>query len=208
MKHINHSLPDFIAGALTEAEQATVKEHLADCPTCTAEYEKLQQTFAFLKQSHVVVPDPTYFPNLLPSIRQRQNKKAFFWRLIWKNTTRLALPSSAVALIVIFIILLSSSGNTSVDSSGIRAVMTNLQNDELNDIAVEQDKTALVGDNHELASTIVDEHLTQNHVMKEALLSDAGTEILNDIELGKTLNEFDSDQLDKLLARLGERDNL
>ena len=208
MKHVNQLLPDFITGTLSEVEQADVIKHLARCSVCAAEYDEMRQTFSLLKESSIVEPNRTYFPNLLPSIRQRQNEKVFFWHLLGGKTTRLMLPLSAVAMLVILFIFTLPRENNFVEPSALRAVITNMQSEEVNDVAVEQDKTALVEDTHELASTIVDEHLTKNHVMKEALRSDAGTEIINDVELEKTVDEFDGDQIDQLLAQLGERKNL
>lgn len=208
MKHVNQSLPDFITGTLSTVEQAKVKEHLANCPTCSEEYEELQQTFALLQCGHVQKPDRSYFVNLLTTIHHRQDQKRLFWHFLFGKTTRLVFPLSAVTIMLVLFLLLPFHQNNSIDSSGLRNVITNLQNEELNDLAVEQDKTALVSDNHELTTAIVAEHLTKNRIIKEALLSDAGTDILTNTEVEKTVQEFDNDQIDKLLAQLGERNNL
>ncbi len=208
MKHVNQLLPDYITGALSDLERRNVKSHLTNCPTCAADYEELQQTFALLKQSHVAEPDRFYFTNLLPMIRQRQNQHIPFWQSLWGKTTRLVLPLSATVVIMLFILLLPTRTNNSTDSSGLHALLNNTPNDEITDVAVEQDKTSLVAENHEFTSAIVDVHLNKDHLIKEALLSDSETEILSNTELEKAVDEFDSDQVNHLLAQLGERKNL
>jgi hypothetical protein len=208
MKHVNQLLPDFITGTLSHLEQTKVNEHLANCPTCSEEYEEMQQTFSFLQRGHVQEPDRAYFTNLLTTIHHRQDQKKLFWHFLFGKTTRLMLPLSATAILLILFILLPSHQGDSSGPSGLKNVITNMQSEELTDLAVEQDKTSLVADNHELASTIVDEHLNKDYVMKDALRNDTGTETLTNMELEKTVEEFDNDQVDQLLAQLGERKNL
>jgi hypothetical protein len=208
MKHVNQLLPDFIEGTLSEVDHASVKEHLVNCTVCFSEYEELQRIFVLLKQGYIPEPDRSYFTNLLPRLRQRQNEKFLFWRLVRGKTMRLVLPLSAMAMMVLMLVLLPFRMNNADDSTGLRNLICNMPNDELSDVAVEQDKTSLVAESHELASAIVSEHLNKDHIIKEALLNDAGTEILSNTELEKVVEEFDSDQVDHLLAQLGERKSL
>jgi hypothetical protein len=208
MKHVNQLLPDFIKGTVSEDDHANVKEHLVNCAVCLSEYKELQQTVVLLQQGYIPEPDRSYFTNLLPRLRQRQKEKSLFWRLIQGKTMRLALPLSAMAMMGLTLFLLPFRMNIADDSMGLRNLIGNMPNDELSDVAVEQDKTSLVAESHEFASAIVSEHLYKDHVIKEALLSDAGTEILSNTELEKVVEEFDTNQVDHLLAQLVERKSL
>jgi len=208
MKHVNQLLPDYFTGTLSELETRTVKEHLAKCPICAADFEEVQNTFQLLKQRPLPEPDRAYFVNLLPMIRRRQERHGMVGRFFSGRTMRLVLPLSAAAVMMMFALLLPSRINSSRDASGLHALLRNMPNDELADVAVEQDKTALVAENHEFTSAIVDEHLAKDRLMKEALLADSETEPLSNTELEKTIDEFDNDQVDHLLVHLRERKSL
>lgn len=207
--HVVFLLPDYCSGKSGIEEQKQIQDHLLVCPACMSEFLELQKTIGILAQHSFTVPKQSYFQTIVPGLQERLELERTSHRRQWMQGVQRALPISAVAVAAIILLQWPAATGPAGNHTDLRNVVSTLQGDEIAELAVEQDKIAMTAaQTHEFTSAIVDVNLNDNHIIKEALSGDNGAEILSDAEIQKTVQEMDTEQVDKVLARLEERKDL
>jgi anti-sigma-K factor RskA len=104
--HVTDLLPAFVLDILTDEETNQVVVHLAECPTCQAEFSRMQLVADDLPLALVqTAPPPAVKDKLMRTIRSRQEKPiaaiqpTFFQKLT--NLLRVRLPALGLALIAV-----------------------------------------------------------------------------------------------------------
>src|SRR5918996_6345302 len=99
MPHLEIELSAYISDELNEFERKRVEEHLASCPQCMEQLQRLQKLDVLLKQEELE-PSPDFVDNVLWRVDQERKVLSFRFR---KGIAFFV----AVAILVFFAFLIS-----------------------------------------------------------------------------------------------------
>jgi hypothetical protein len=103
-RHIRILLPDYVTGRLSTIEREQVEWHLRACERCREDESLLRTGIGASRMDAPGAPE-TYFPNLLPRIRDRIAARGTSLPHLLPMLVRLLLPLTASAAVVLILIL-------------------------------------------------------------------------------------------------------
>lgn len=154
----------FDEGAL-EGLPVQMMSHIESCPKCRKDLEALIRLQRGLDELQTPEPDPDYWNNFLPKLRQRMEKRPFSVRT--KDTAWV--PALGMAILFAVVLLTSPARITpptwyvSQSQAELEWNQTGLRDDGLT--AQEWKKLSLISDEHKLLSSFVDS--TEVHLIEQ-----------------------------------------
>ncbi len=173
-EHVEILLPDYLQGRLTSGLAAVVEEHLQSCAACRSEAEFLRQTFASLDEPAQKEVPGTYFPSILPRVRQQLDRKK---RWVWMNhpaVNKILLPLGVAAVLFVVLWRVPGSWWVSGNENSLQNVLTTASADEIADALQESATSQDAGPVNTaiLARVLSDDRLVRRQIVSEALNSE------------------------------------
>lgn len=185
-------LPDFVQGNSPAEEKYFVEQHLAECPLCVDEVARMNTLMTSLKQISRPAPSQAYWGTILPRIHLGIQRKPFASYPQW--VVRYLAPAAAFVLLVV--VLSSNVPHERFHDADLTAVVGDLSEDELLQIA---DQTAL---NNDVASVSPPEvsfaSAEDIDVLKQLLVSEDHAALYAEVvadESGEILSDQEEAQL-------------
>lgn len=135
---IQHMIPDFISGGLSEEEKTLVENAMSESAELKQFYDEMKDTFNFVSSVKFTEPVPQYWNSLLPRIHEKiesREAKGFSWdkaSAIWK----VLVPIAAVILIALVYYIVKPSNTQLTEDRKIE----NIKNDSSRDNNVKEEK--------------------------------------------------------------------
>jgi anti-sigma factor RsiW len=107
MRHVADELTALLDGALAPREAARVEAHLAECPACRAERDRLARALALLRELPASpAPSPTFearFYARLAAERSAEESPGVFQRLAWRLVAPALAGAAATAGVFLYV---------------------------------------------------------------------------------------------------------
>jgi hypothetical protein len=211
-KHIEHDLPEYLAGTLSDWERFAVEEHLKGCSSCKSQREELQQTLEMLGGHKAPrVPDG-YFSAILPRVRARlegEESRSFYTHPL---LTRLALPLGAAALVLLISLSVPFPAiETGSGANSLQAEIHGTTTDELVDVVFDMMQSQPLSsptDEAETSSLVGLDLLRSEHLLANVDEASIAEDLMLNQSMLQELERLDHADLEILVQRLGERTTL
>ncbi len=99
---LEHLLPLYAEGALSEEEKRTVEKHLADCAPCRREFAYLSKAGELVKELPQVEEPPWFQQQIMAGVRKEADRKSSVRK--WFYPLRFKIPVQIMATIVIAVL--------------------------------------------------------------------------------------------------------
>jgi hypothetical protein len=200
-KEIKYYFPDILDNSLTPEIMDQVNKHLGECEVCRNTMEELRELLLRRSGISPTTPPQAYWGTILPGIHERIDKKASGILPEW--ITRLALPLTAVAVLVIFI-LTNYPSRLNSDSQELRTILYQLPAEELQQI----DQNESVNATLETSNALMEKPEvgeTDKEVLKQILLEEDHAGLYSDADSDVSTVPIDDQDTDQLLSMLEQQ---
>ncbi|MRR18534.1 MAG: DUF2275 domain-containing protein, partial [Deltaproteobacteria bacterium] len=113
-RDIEHLLPLYPEGILTDAEKRAVDEHLADCTACRKELAYLQKAGQLVDRLSPVEPPPWFEQRIMSRVRGEADKKSAARKWFYPLRFRIPLQIAATLVIAVLAVYIYRSGDEQV----------------------------------------------------------------------------------------------
>lgn len=157
-RHVDKLLPAFLLGELAEAEVASVHEHLAQCPSCRHEAQRLEKLLTYTNRIEDVSVDEqtcqTAGRQVLLAVQNKTKAPsrpgldtdgALLWRMIMRSP-RTKLTTAAAAAVVVMLLLIVPFGTSGVTFAEVIQPILNAQTVIMDTIVGEDEDGPIIHD--------------------------------------------------------------
>ncbi|MHB9024935.1 MAG: zf-HC2 domain-containing protein [Armatimonadota bacterium] len=102
---IRNQFPAYQDGELDARRQALVREHLAACPACRCEFDRLRQTACALRAWETPAVDPGLSSALMERLAAREARRLPWWHILATGWGRVAVPVGAFAVLAVAVLI-------------------------------------------------------------------------------------------------------
>lgn len=113
-RDIEHLLPLYPEGILTDAEKRVVEEHLADCAACRKELAYLQKAGQLVDRLSPVEPPPWFEQKIMSRVRKEAEEKNSTQKWFYPLRFRIPLQIAATIVIAVLAVYIYRSGDEQV----------------------------------------------------------------------------------------------
>ncbi|MRR17072.1 MAG: DUF2275 domain-containing protein [Deltaproteobacteria bacterium] len=113
-RDIEHLLPLYPEGILTDAEKRAVEEHLADCAACRKELAYLQKAGQLVHRLSPVESPPWLEQKIMSGVRREADKKSASRKWFYPLRFRIPLQIAATIVIAVLAVYIYRSGDEQV----------------------------------------------------------------------------------------------
>lgn len=202
--HIEHLLPDYLAGKLTDDEKIAVDWHLRVCEACRSTNESLAVIFAATRiPSHS--PGSAYFSTILPRVRTRMEQGGHRRRFFGPVMSRLVLPLAATALVLLSLVTLSTNDNGDVFGGTLKPLIAELGPDDVSDVLNGLDSVPLIADERLVTETVLEQRLNNAGLVPQSVVREALAEQNADLEVDDLTSVLEDNDWKDVLTKLDKR---
>jgi hypothetical protein len=209
IEHVEHLLPEYLDGSLTEDLRPGVEAHVKQCALCTSELAALRRTMEALGNHQPSPPASGYFSTVLPRVRERLDQRGasrLFGSPLW---LRLALPAAAAAIVLFILLSLPFPAvETESAQNPLQAVVHGTATDELVDVVFDmvplQPLTTPTVEN-ETSALLGARVLRSDHLLASADIDSIVPDLIVDERMPEGLDSLNDEELEALVQHLGER---
>lgn len=144
-KQVQHLLPDYVRGELSDEEMSLVAQHLHECKDCPKELASLQQLYNRLDAMEIEEPREEYWQTFVPRVHERIEARSK--RRVPGWVPRFAYGLAAIAAVIVALeVLLPRNGQVepqmAVTQNDLRLLLEEMSDGEFQQIPTEDVWTA------------------------------------------------------------------
>jgi hypothetical protein len=207
IEHVSFLLPDFIRGSLGRDETARVETHLRLCTVCRSELEELTNAFASIADHPRGDVPKSYFPSILPRIRERLDQRRSTPWIQHPLVSRIVLPLGAVIIVAALVWQIPAYRLSAGNQNQLSAVVDSATAEEMAEmVQANIPNHDLSSFNNEIMSGVMaDERFVNRELVREALAGEPTSpfNVYADVSSQQFLDDLHESEVDDVLRKLG-----
>lgn len=206
IEHINYSLMDYITGHVDKVEHSRIESHLLVCAECQKTYQELLASDAAIRHVSTESPDPVYFTNILPRVRERITTRQNPFREYSIALSRIVLPLAVSLFMIILLTIIPGVPTLELgQTEALRQTVKDLSADEVVQAITNTYAHSTVLQNQDIAASIVVEKITGDRFIAEEIVKQIESDAVSDVVVEGMISDLNREQVDQLLSGLSER---